>query len=115
MMGRLSDVANGLYGVAPAPYGWVNVGKTIRHHHTEWPVVQKIIELRFERGLTIVEIAEVLNRGGKRTRMGKRWGYYSVRSVLSKMHIHDEKAYHMGRHMEPTLVVKLQDKEKKDD
>ncbi|HNA31682.1 MAG TPA: recombinase family protein [Flavobacteriales bacterium] len=78
-------------------------------------MVQKIITLRFDRGLTIIEIAEVLNRGGKRTRTGKRWTYYSVRSVLSKMHIHDEKAYHMGRHMEPTLVVKLPAKEKKDD
>lgn len=105
-MSRAGDVAQGHYGSAPAPYGWVNVGKDIRHHHTEWPVVQKIIEYRFEWGLTMIEIAEILNRQGKRTRRKKEWSKEGVRNVLSYMHIHDNKAYHLGRHRAPSMVVK---------
>ena len=66
---------------SPTPYGYDRVGDTLIDNKREQEVLLKISSLR-EKGLSLQQIAQILNEGGITAKNGGKWHPSAVRSVL---------------------------------
>lgn len=82
MMGREAKVAAGGYAGGKPPLGYKAVNGELVIVPGEAEVVRLIYELRYDKGMAMIPIAEELNRRGYTTKKGKPYGHSSIDVIL---------------------------------
>ncbi len=66
-----------------SPYGYCYLDGKLEKHPKEYPILQ-IIEQQWKMGKLVSEIVRYLNTRGFKARIGRRWGYTSVKKVVQR-------------------------------